>query len=193
MLNFILASSSPRRRELLKNLGLDFQVIASNFNEESISSSNPIHLVQELAYNKALSVKKKVCKDALILGADTIVLKEGILGKPKNEKEAYEILKSLSGGCHRVITGFSIISTYSMVEFTGYEITKVFFKELTEEDILTYISTGEPMDKAGAYGLQGRGSLFVSRIEGDYFNVVGLPLFKLNEALEDKFSFKLLR
>jgi septum formation protein len=174
MQRLILASSSPRRKELLEMANLPFEILASDIQEHVPENATPEEVVQSLAYQKAKAIADME-SDAYVLGADTIVVYNGlILGKPKTEQDAFETLKMLSGHTHEVLTGVAILS--SKQEMTFYEQTKVTFWKLTDEEILNYIASGEPMDKAGSYGIQGRGSLFVKRIEGDYFSVVGLPI-----------------
>ncbi|CDF58128.1 Maf family protein [Thermobrachium celere] len=181
-MKIVLASSSPRRIELLRNLNLEFDVVPSNF-EENINLSNPVELVKNFAYNKALDVESRVQKDSLIIAADTIVYKDGeVLGKPKNEIDAYRMLKLLSGQKHEVYTGLSLI--YNGKVINDYECTYVYFKNLSDEEIKYYINTKEPFDKAGAYAIQGYGSIFVEKIEGCYFNVVGLPISKLYDNIK---------
>lgn len=176
---FVLASGSPRRIEMLKNLKVDFEVIPSDFNEV-ITEGSPYDLVCEFALHKAKDVEKKVDADKIIIAADTIVYKDGmILGKPKSKDDAFEMLSKLSGSCHKVITGLCLIDRKTGKICKDYEETKVFFKQLSRDEIERYINTGEPLDKAGAYGIQGFGGLFVKKIEGCYFNVVGLPIHKL--------------
>ena len=179
MKRIILASSSPRRIEILKNLRVEFDVIPSNY-EEVIIDKLPHELVCYLAQNKAEEVSSRVHQEGIILAADTMVFIENMkLGKPSSKKAAFEMLRCLSGKSHDVITGICLIDKGSDRMFLDYEITKVFIKELTDEEIQSYIETGEPLDKAGAYGIQGVGGLFVKKIEGCYFNVVGLPVNKL--------------
>jgi septum formation protein len=174
MQRLILASGSPRRKELLEMANLPFEILASDIQERVPENATPEEIVQSLAYQKAKAIADME-SDAYVLGADTIVVYNGlILGKPKTEQDAFETLKMLSGHTHEVLTGVAILS--SRQKMTFYERTKVTFWELTDEEILNYIASGEPMDKAGSYGIQGRGSLFVKRIEGDYFSVVGLPI-----------------
>lgn len=181
-MKIVLASSSPRRIELLRNLNLQFDVVPSNF-EENINLSNPVELVKNFAYNKALDVESRVQKDSLIIAADTIVYKDGeVLGKPKDEIDAYRMLKLLSGQKHEVYTGLSLI--YNGKVINDYECTYVYFKNLSDEEIKYYINTKEPFDKAGAYAIQGYGSIFVEKIEGCYFNVVGLPISKLYDNIK---------
>lgn len=185
MKKIILASSSPRRIEILKNLGLKFDIMPSNY-EEVIVKKPPEELVCYLAENKAVEVNSRVDEADLIIAADTMVFVDNrLLGKPHTENAAYSMLKDLSGRKHEVITGLCLISGKSNKKYIDYEVTNVFFKELSDEEIWDYIHTGEPLDKAGAYGIQGFGGLFVKRIEGCYFNVVGLPIYKLHNGLRE--------
>ncbi|ASJ00154.1 Maf-like protein [Thermococcus gorgonarius] len=176
----VLASASPRRREILARFIKDFAVIPSNA-DEKCSLSDPGEVALELARRKAREVHSRV--NGTVIGADTVVSVGGkILGKPRNENEAYEMLKLLSGRVHRVTTGYCII--HSRKEHCGKVVTEVKFRELDDELIWGYIRTGEPMDKAGAYGIQGLGGLFIEWIKGDYYNVVGFPMeiiWKLRE------------
>ncbi len=174
MQNLILASSSPRRKELLENLRLSFEVSSSDVDESFEPGMEPGDIVKELAFRKANAVFKKF-PDSYVIGSDTVVVKDGnVLGKPGSSEEAFSMLKSLSGTTHAVYTGVSIVAPGRQVNF--YEKTDVEFWELTDEEINSYIGTGEPFDKAGAYGIQGFGSVLVKSIRGDYFSVVGLPL-----------------
>mgnify|MGYP000061584076 CR=1 FL=1 len=183
-MKLILASASPRRRELLKILGLDFEVIPSQV-EEKITAKEPTLIVTSLAEQKARDVAKRV-KEGLVIGADTIVTLEGtILGKPKSKEEAAKMLSMLSGKEHHVITGVALIDVTSQKSLVDYELTKVFFRDLTAEEIESYVRTNEGFDKAGAYAIQGIGSLLVKGIEGCYFNVVGLPLTKIYLLLKN--------
>lgn len=176
MTQLVLASSSPRRRQLLEMAGLRFAVLVSDIDEQIQPNEPPAQIVQALAFQKAKAVQR-MNPDAYIIGADTIVVYNGqILGKPKTTEEAYEMLRTLSGKTHDVFTGVAIIAPHE--ETTFVERTEVTFWELTEDEITAYIETGEPMDKAGAYGIQGRGALLVQRIVGDYYAVMGLPLAK---------------
>lgn len=205
-MKIILASNSPRRKELLSQVGILFEIISSKF-EEHYVEMHPTKLVEHFAYMKAKDVADRLQEDALVIGADTIVCLGGPdgelpattrllpmelpMGKPKDEADAFEMLGRLSGKQHLVMSGLSIINTATGESITEHEVTKVKMKELKSSEIAAYISTGEPMDKAGAYAIQGMGSLFVEGIEGDYFNVVGLPLFRLGKML-GHFGVKLL-
>lgn len=185
MKEIILASSSPRRIEILKNLNLDFKVIPSNF-EETFLDIPPSELVCYLARNKALEVRSRINSDNIIIAADTVVFKDGIIiGKPKSRDEAFKILNQLSGSKHNVVTGICVVFGKEAAIFEDFEDTEVYFKDLSDEEINDYINTGEPMDKAGGYGIQGLGGMFVKKIIGCYFNVVGLPIYKLNLMLRD--------
>ena len=184
MTDFILASGSPRRKELLELMGLEFKVIVSQADEDSVSKDlKPELYVQELALLKASATAKEVLrnKNAVIISADTIVTLDGqILGKPKDEDDAFNMLSKLSG---RISDGKAVC---------GKVRTKVKFKDLSDDKIRGYINSGEPMDKAGAYGIQGLGSLLIEKIDGDYFNVVGLPISALADTLEDEMDIKIL-
>lgn len=189
-MRIILASNSPRRRQILSQLGVQFEVIPSKF-EENISNMNPENMVMYFAEEKAMSVAKNIMEEAFIIGADTIVYQEGIMGKPKDNEDAARMLKNLSGVFHTVITGISVIHTPSLKKVTDYEKTLVKFKNLSDGEIQAYIKSGEHIDKAGAYAIQGIGSLLVEKIEGCYFNVVGLPVYRLSKIL-DGFGYKIL-
>lgn len=178
----VLASQSPRRRELLKQIGLDFIVCPSR-KEEVIRSQNPVEVVKGLALQKAEDIHEQQEEEALVLGADTIVVyKNEILGKPKNEEDAKRMLRMLSGHTHSVFTGVALLFEKKKIVFA--EETKVTMCPMTEEEIAWYIGTGECADKAGAYGIQGYGARFISRIEGDYNNVVGLPVGRIYQEMK---------
>lgn len=178
----ILASGSPRRSELLQNMNLTFDVIKSNIEEVIDPTLSPTEIVQSLAFQKAASVARNY-RDAYVIGADTIVsLDNQILGKPKDEEEAIDMLTLLSGREHHVVTGVSIMNQEENITF--YEKTVVEFWNLTSDEIWKYIRTGEPMDKAGAYGIQEFGAYLVKKINGDYFSVVGLPIAKVMRSLK---------
>ncbi len=183
-MNFILASKSPRRNELLKLLDIDFRVISADI-DETVNSALPVcDEISRLSYNKAVAVSNSVQKDDVIIAADTVVVFDGkILGKPSSTKEAARMLKTLSGNTHDVITCVTVLKGNK--HLTRAVTTKVTFRKITDNEITGYINTGESMDKAGAYGIQGRASKFVSHINGDYFNVVGLPICTLSIMLKE--------
>ncbi|MGN1115868.1 MAG: Maf family protein [Candidatus Ornithomonoglobus sp.] len=196
MSEIILASASPRRRELLANMGLDFSVVVSEADEASVDRDVPPGIyVQELALLKAASTAQKVIdrKNAIVISADTVVVNNGkILGKPADAADAESMLRELSGKTHQVFTGFCVLRLSDAYTVCKAVCTDVTFKELSEEKIKRYINSQEPMDKAGAYGIQGLGAMLVDRINGDYFNVVGLPVSALSDILEKDFEFKLM-
>jgi septum formation protein len=176
-MKLILASSSPRRRELLRQAGFDFEVRPSSVKESVLPGEAPEEFARRAAREKALQVACGAPPDTLVLGADTVVVVNGeILGKPLDAADAAQMLRRLSGATHRVITGVCLIRAPRQLAAVAHETTFVSFRELDEEEIRAYIANGEPFDKAGAYGIQGLASKFVTRIEGCYFNVVGLPL-----------------
>lgn len=177
----ILASNSPRRKELLALLGYEFVVKVSDC-DESTDISSPELLVKELSKRKAIAVSRN--HDDVVIGSDTVVAIDGkILGKPADAEDAAKMLHLLSGKTHTVFTGVTILSNHK--EITEAIPCQVTFKELTQQEIEYYIKSGEPMDKAGAYGIQGKGSAFVSEIKGDYFSVVGFPCCYVSEALKE--------
>ena len=182
-MNIILASASPRRRELLERMGLRFSVRTADHDETMDLSADPEAEVRRVSELKARAVEQLCEKEDLIIAADTIVVCQGkILGKPADEAEAYEMLRLLSGREHRVITGLCVLK--DGISYCHSEVTHLSFVELTDRQIRAYIATGEPMDKAGAYGIQGRASVFVPGIRGDYYNVMGLPVCALAQILE---------
>ena len=190
-MNIILASKSPRRREILENTNVRFSIKESKIYEIIETNQSPEKNVMRLAYEKALDVASSN-NNSLVIGADTIVvINEQILGKPKNEKEAYNMIKLLSGKTHYVITGFALINLSLNKKVIDCEVSQVTFKELSEECIKDYINTRESLDKAGAYGIQGYGALLVKKIEGDYFNIVGLPISKISDCLKNHFKINL--
>lgn len=190
-MRIILASNSPRRKELLSQLGVVFDIIPSEFEEQLVEGMTPAETVEHFACMKASDVAGSIEEEALVIGSDTIVYLDEIMGKPSDRQEAASMLRRLSGKQHLVLSGISVINTATGEQLTGHEVTRVRMKELSDDEIYAYIDTGEPMDKAGAYAIQGVGSLFVEGIEGDYFNVVGLPLFRLGRMLE-QFGLKLI-
>jgi len=183
-MKIVLASASPRRSELLRVAGVDnFEICPAVGEEKADADLAPTELVKHLSAAKAREVSAKYTDDSVIIAADTIVRADGrVLGKPHSEAEAFEMLRMLSGKTHEVYTGITLIrgdKTVSEAEITGVK-----FRSLSDEEINAYIATGEPMDKAGAYGIQGKASLIVEKIDGDYFNVVGLPLCRLGQMLK---------
>ena len=179
----ILASKSPRRCYLLEQAGIEFSVIPSSFDENSVKLSSPDIYVRQLAESKAGDISEQY-PDSWVIGADTIVLIDGtILGKPGSSTEARTMLKSLSGKTHQVLTGYCICCHRIGRLFSEAIKTEVRFKKLTEKEIDWYINSGEPFDKAGAYGIQGIGMFLVRRINGSYTNVVGLPVCEIVEYL----------
>lgn len=186
----VLASASPRRRELLQNMGLGFEIITSDGAEQVFENELPQDTVKRLSSEKALNVAKRApYDDCIVIGADTVVAIDGkILGKPEDEGDAKRMLTLLSGRTHKVYTGVSVIETTSGERVSDYVETEVKFVNLTERQIEKYVSSGEPMDKAGAYGIQDLGAMLVEKINGDYFNVVGLPVSRLARILRDRFG-----
>lgn len=187
MRRLILASASPRRRELLAQAGFNFEVMPAHINEDLHPGEDPIDYVVRLAREKAEAVYAQIRNtEAIVLGADTTVTLDGhILAKPEDAEDAGRMLRLLSGRTHRVITGVAIASA-SGVEVAA-EVTGVQFLTLNDEEIATYVAAGEPMDKAGAYGIQGYAAKWIPRIEGCYFNVVGLPLALVSTMLDAHF------
>lgn len=176
-MKFVLASASPRRKELMQLITPDFDIRPSDFDEAGVTASSPAELVALLASGKAKAVPY-TAKETVI-GCDTIVAVDNeVLGKPKDRDDAVRMMRLLSGRAHSVYTGVCVL--HKGREYTFAEETKVIFFPLTEEEIDAYVATDEPYDKAGAYGIQGKAGLFVERIEGDYNNVVGFPVAKLN-------------
>lgn len=182
-MKLVLASKSPRRSEILKNAGIDFTVRVADADETIPEGTKPEDAVVFLAARKALAVER--ADDETVLGADTIVvLDDKILGKPKDKEDAYNMIKSLSGRVHSVFTGVCAVG--NGVSLTFAEETKVEFYPLSEDEINEYINTNEPYDKAGAYGIQGLASKFIRGIQGDYFNVVGLPVSSVYKKIIKK-------
>lgn len=182
-MSIILASASPRRQELLRQVGCEFTVIVSDIIEDNNQNCSPAELAMSLAKAKAMDVAAKADAEDVVIGADTIVvLGEQVYGKPADADDARRMLKELSGREHHVITGITVVQGDNV--WTGFALTVVNIAELSAEDIECYIATGEPMDKAGAYAIQGMGALLVKGISGCYSNVVGLPLFTLAEMLK---------
>lgn len=181
----ILASASPRRSELLAQIGLEFRVLPSEFDEAAVQATSPTELVKALALGKAGSVAAKL-SSGLVIGADTIAVRDNqVLGKPTDDEDAARMLRQLADGWHQVMTGLAIIDAASGRCLTAVEVTGVKMRALSEAEIAAYVASGEPSDKAGAYAIQGLASLFIERIDGCYANVVGLPLFRLGLLLQE--------
>jgi septum formation protein len=181
----ILASQSPRRKDLLEQIGLEFEIDPSNYEEDMSLKMEPSKLAEFLSLGKAKDVAQRH-KDSIIISADTIVAIDGeVFGKPKTPERAKYMLKKLSGRVHFVITGFTVIDTETQKQIVKSVETKVYFKNLSEQEIDIYVASGEPLDKGGGYAIQGMAALFVEKIEGDYFNIVGLPVLALATELKN--------
>ncbi len=182
----ILASASPRRRELMSQIGLEFVISVAKINEQRLPNESPTEMVKRLAFEKAVAVFEP---NSVVVAADTIVsVDDTVLGKPKDENEAKEMLKRLQGRQHYVYSGFCVHDGEKTV--SEVVATEVVFRLVSDEEISEYVASGEPMDKAGAYGIQGGAAKFVSEIHGDYYNVVGLPICRLSTVLNDVFGWK---
>lgn len=185
-MKMILASSSPRRAEVLRAAGFAFEVTAPVADEAPRPGEAPVELVRRLAEEKARAAAKQVNGPALVVGADTLVLLHGaIYGKPVSAAEAAEMFRCYSGRTHEVVTGLAVLRLPDRALRVQHETTRVTFAPMTEEEIAAYIATGEPFDKAGAYAIQGIGGRFITRVEGCYFNVMGLPLSQLYRILRE--------
>ena len=184
-MKIILASGSPRRRELLKMIGLeDFEVVPDKSEEPVFEGLTPERTVCKIALTKAKNVYSTRPDADLIIAADTeVFLNDKAFGKPVDEKDAQRILKTLSGRNHTVCTGIALI--FGDIIVTGAQSTEVYFRDISEKEIIEYVATGEPMDKAGAYGAQGRGAVFIEKLNGDFFNVMGLPVCRLSVMLKN--------
>ena len=179
-MSFILASASPRRKELLSLFHIPFEIRIADIDETMDSRKNPYDEVGRVSRMKALAIGGQA--DDTVIAADTIVVCEGkVLGKPHDEEEAVSMLRLLSGRDHQVMTGVTVVRGERTETFT--EVTDLHFRELTEKEIAAYVASGEPMDKAGSYGIQGGAALFCTRMVGDYYNVMGLPVCRLGEML----------
>ena len=190
-MNIILASASPRRKEILENTNVKFKIMASSIEELRLEGESPCQMVMRLAFEKGIDIASRQKSD-LVISADTIVVLDNtVLGKPKDEIEARKMITSLSGRTHQVITGISLINLDNNKKIIDYVISNVKFKNLSEEDINDYIRTKESLDKAGAYGIQGYGALLVEEIQGDYFNIVRLPISRLSDLLKKYFNINL--
>ncbi len=188
----ILASNSPRRRELLKQIGLVFTADPADIDERILPGEEAEPYAVRVALDKARIAAGKA-GEGIVIAADTIVVLDGaILGKPADARDAGRMLALLSGKMHRVISGLAVMDAATGRTRAGAAVTSVWFQDLTPDEIRSYVETGEPLDKAGAYGIQGRGALLIRKIDGCYFNVVGLPLFLLGDMLRE-FGVDLLR
>lgn len=194
MKKIILASKSPRRKEILEDSGVKFEIVVSDADESVVPKTlSPEIYVSQLSLLKAACSAKNLHGDYFVIGSDTIVEYNGeFLGKPKTEDEAFDIINRLSGNEHRVYSGICVFDTKTGRAETDFECTKVYFKTLSESQIREYVKSDEPYDKAGGYAIQGTSGVFVDRIDGDYHNVVGLPLEKLIKLMKDKFDFHLI-
>ena len=184
----ILASGSPRRRELLRNAGFTFEVIPPEVAEDNPGNEAPAMLVERLALDKAEAVAGRFHRqdNVVVLGADTVVVVDStLLGKPASPAEARQMLQRLSGRTHEVITGVALVEPETARRTVAHETTRVFFRPLEPQEIEDYVGTGEPLDKAGAYAIQGGASRFVTRVEGCYFNVMGLPVALVDRLLRE--------
>jgi septum formation protein len=192
MRKIVLASASPRRKDIMRITGLNFTVCTSDYKEDLDLSLKPRELARFLSLKKAEAVKHQY-KNAIIIAADTfIVFKNRLLCKPRTDKEAEKMLRMLNGKAHSVITGLTIMDTVSSKKLSRSVETKVYFKKLGREEISAYVRSKEPLDKAGAYAIQGLGAVFIEKIDGDFFNVMGLPLYALTESLK-KFGVYVLK
>ena len=193
MERIVLASGSPRRREIMEKYNIDLIVEKSNVDENINRGETPEQVSMTLSLIKALDVSNRFPKD-IVIGADTIVVVDGkILGKPKGKEDAYDMLNMLSGRIHEVITGVALIKADMNIKIIDYEKTRVKFRKLTDDMIYRYIGTNEPFDKAGAYAIQGVGQILVENIDGCFFNVVGLPLTKIDKLLSKYFNCYILK
>jgi septum formation protein len=185
---FILASQSPRRQKLLRQLGFDFEVLPADIDEDDFSDGiDPVQHVKELSLKKAEFIAKQIGKPSLVLGSDTIVVLNGtILNKPTDKQDAIRMLNILSGNTHIVYTGIALVDSETMKNKVSVQKTEVTFRTLTQDEIEAYVETGSPLDKAGAYGIQDDfGAVFVSHIDGCYYNIVGLPLELLYSTMKE--------
>ncbi|MEK7187613.1 MAG: nucleoside triphosphate pyrophosphatase [Patescibacteria group bacterium] len=189
MRKIVLASSSPRRKEIFSKTKLPFIVDLGDYEEDMTLKMKPIELAKFLSRGKAESVAKRH-KNAIVIGADTFIAhKDIVLGKPHISRKAKEMLKMLSGKTHSVVTGYTIIDTKTGKSISRTNESKIHFRKISDREIDAYVKTGEPLDKAGAYAVQERGAVFIKKIEGDFMNVMGLPLYEIMEELK-KFGIK---
>lgn len=180
----ILASTSPRRHGLAQQMGLEFEIVPSNYEEDMSMDMGPAELAKTLSYGKAKEVASRM-KEGIVLGVDTFVVFEGKkLGKPKSEEDAFNMLRSFSGKSQEVYSGVALINCETGEEIQDYEVTKVKFRDMDDLEIKNYIKTREPMDKAGAYGIQGLSSIFIEKVDGCYSNAVGFPIYNIYKNLK---------
>ena len=190
---FVLASKSPRRKALLQKIGINAQIIPSNVDESAYNKLDPQKMVTQLAMVKAADVARSMRGNTFVIGADTCVCLDGkIFGKPQSMEDAENMLKKLSGRTHQVYTGYCVISCSDGKAVSKYSATDVTFRTLSDKEIKAYVKTRECMDKAGAYGIQEKGAVFVEKIDGDYSSVVGLPVCALSEVLRKEFELNVL-
>ena len=188
--SIVLASASPRRKEILTHLGLEPKIVVSDADETVNESVTPEALTEILSKRKAQAVKELVASDELVIASDTVVAKgDTVFGKPHSKKEAFTMLSALSGCTHKVISGIALMQGDRIS--VSHDTTYVTFRPLSESEIISYIESGEPFGKAGAYGIQDRASVFVQKLDGDYFNVVGLPVFKMFSMLTSDYGLDL--
>ncbi|MCH4886650.1 septum formation protein Maf [Acidaminobacter sp. JC074] len=192
MKKIILASGSPRRKEILEAVGAKFEIVTSDIEEVVRQGESPETVVAALAFEKAIDVAEKMEEGALVIAADTIVYKDKIMGKPKDEADAFSMLQSLRNDKHTVLTGFCVMEVGTLNKIVHVVETTVYTKDYSDEKIKAYIASGEVFGKAGAYAIQGLGGLLIDRIEGDYLNVVGLPVSALEVVLEKHFDTRFL-
>ena len=188
MKQIVLASSSPRRSGLLRQIGITFEVVTPDVDESRYSfADDPSGTAERLALAKARSVAGRVdARGRLLLGADTVVVFEGhVIGKPKDVEDAFAMLRKLAGRSHRVLTGFALLDPQTNRAVTGHEWTAVSMRELSDAEIRAYVDSGEPLDKAGSYGAHALGAGLITRVEGCFYNVIGLPLARLLVALQN--------
>ena len=188
--SLVLASASPRRREILTHLGLDPRIVVSDADETVTEDVTPETLTEILSLRKANAVRHLVRDDEIVIASDTVVAKgDTVFGKPHSKSEAVSMLSALSGHTHKVISGIALVQGDKVS--VSHDTTYVTFRAMTDAEIISYIESGEPFGKAGAYGIQDRASIFVRKLDGDYFNVVGLPVFKMFSMLNSDFGLDL--
>ncbi len=192
MKKIILASGSPRRKEILETVGVDFEICVSEIEEKVNTGESPYSVVAALSFEKAIDVAKTAEVGSIIIASDTVVYKDEILGKPVDAKDAFRMLKKIRNTYHSVFTGVCVIEVGTNKKIVEVVETKVYTKDYSDEKIQRYIDSGEVFGKAGAYAIQGKGSTLIDHIEGDYFNVVGLPISKLEDIFSEYFSIDFL-